>query len=188
MRKTMAAAAAALLPFHAASAGPAEDRKAIEAVAFDYVDGQLEGDPDRVARALHPDLAKRAVAGPGRTGAAPAGGEAFPLRRMTAEELVALTRQGELKTERSQWRRDVRVLDVAGNIAVARVETPWFVDYFHLGRFGTRWLIVNALWMSKPAAAPAPSPSPAPSPAAAGKGTTDTTAATATSNAVTGKE
>lgn len=29
---------------------------AIEATCFDYVDGQLEADPDRVARPLHPDL------------------------------------------------------------------------------------------------------------------------------------
>lgn len=39
---------------------------------------------------------------------------------------------------------------IAGNAAVARVETPWFVDYFHLGRFGDRWVIVNALWYPKP--------------------------------------
>ncbi len=30
------------------------------------------------------------------------------------------------------------------------LETPWFVDYFHMGRFGERWIIVNALWYSKP--------------------------------------
>jgi hypothetical protein len=123
----------------------AKTRAAIEAVAFDYVDGQLEGDAQRVARALHPDLAKRAVAGPG-----PTAREVFPLRRMTADELISLTRQGELKTPREQWDRSVRVLDVTGNAAAVRVETPWFVDYFHMGRFGERWLIVNALWFSKP--------------------------------------
>lgn len=117
--------------------------KAIEAVAYDYVDGQLEGDPARVARALHPDLAKRAVkkADPDET---------LALRRMSKDELVELTRQGALKTPKDQWSRSVRVLDIAGDAAVARVETPWFVDYFHMGRFGERWVIVNALWHSKP--------------------------------------
>ena len=123
----------------------ARTRAAIEAVAFDYVDGQLEGDAGRVARALHPDLAKRAVAGPG-----PTSREVFPLRRMSADELIGLTQQGALKTPRERWDRSVRVLDVTGNAAVVRVETPWFVDYFHMGRFGERWLIVNALWFSKP--------------------------------------
>lgn len=121
---------------------------AIEAVAYDYVDGQLEGDAKRVAHALHPDLAKRAVAGDG-----PTSREVFPLRRMSADELIQLTADAALKTPRAKWSRSVKVLDVTGNAAVARVETPWFVDYFHMGRFGSRWLIVNALWWPKPQAA-----------------------------------
>lgn len=119
--------------------------KRIEAVAYDYVDGQLEGDPDRVARSLHPDLAKRAVKSDPD--------EVLGLRRMSKEELVDLTRRGFLKTPREQWDRQVRVLDITGDVAVARVETPWFVDYFHLGRFGERWVIVNAMWQPKPSPA-----------------------------------
>lgn len=118
--------------------------KAVEAVAHDYVDGQLEGDVARVTRALHPDLAKRAVR------AKPDPDETLALRRMSRDELIDLTRQGALKTPRDQWDRSVTVLDVAGNVAVARVETPWFVDHLNLGRFGERWVIVNALWYPKP--------------------------------------
>ncbi len=118
-------------------------RAAIEATCFDYLDGQLEGDPARVARALHPDLAKRRVLGDTPD-------ERLGLRRMSKEELVELTRQGALKTPKEQWNRSCSVLDVAGNAAVARAETPWFVDYFHLGKFGERWIIVNALWYQKP--------------------------------------
>ena len=129
-----------------ASAAAAQDAAtiaAIERTCYDYVDGQLEGDPARVARALHPDLAKRS--------ARPAtADELLALRRMSRDELVELTRQGVIKTPREKWDRSVRVLDVTGNAAVARVETPWFVDYFHLARWGDRWLIVNALWYSKP--------------------------------------
>lgn len=120
----------------------------IQASALDYVDGQLEGDPKRVARALHPELAKRAVAGDG-----PTGRQVFPLVRMSSDELVRLTHEGAIKTPRERWSRTVKVLDVAGNIAAARVETPWFVDQLHLGRFGDRWLIINALWWPKPQAA-----------------------------------
>src|SRR5688572_23762307 len=79
--------------------------KAIEAVAYDYVDGQLEGDAARVARSLHPDLAKRAV----KTDP----DETLALRRMSKDELVDLTRQGALKTPKDQWSRSVRVLDIA---------------------------------------------------------------------------
>ena len=133
-----AAATAAAIP-----ASP--DRAALEAVARDYVDGQLEGDAARVARSLHPDLAKRAVVAD-----APTGRELFPMRRMSADELIELTRQGALRTPRDRWDRQVTVLDTAGNIAVVRVETPWFVDFLELGRSGDRWLIINALWWPKP--------------------------------------
>lgn len=129
-----------------APSGPAVDpatRAAIEATCFDYLDGQLEGDPARVARALHPDLAKRRVLGA-------TADETLGLRRMGRDELVELTRQGVLKTPREQWDRSCTVLDVAGEAAVVRAETPWFVDFFHMGRFGERWIIVNALWHSKP--------------------------------------
>lgn len=118
-------------------------RAALEATCFDYVDGQLEGDPERVARSLHPDLAKRRVLGDTPD-------ERLGLRRMSKEELVELTRQGALKTPKEQWDRSCTVLDVAGNAAVVRAETPWFVDFFHMGKFGDRWIIINALWHSKP--------------------------------------
>ncbi|QNQ10067.1 nuclear transport factor 2 family protein [Sphingomonas alpina] len=116
---------------------------AIEATCFDYIDGQLEGAPDRVARSLHPDLAKRAVIGDTPY-------ERLGLRRMTKEELVNLTRNGALKTLREKWDRSCRVLDVTDSAASVRLETPWFVDYFHMGRFDGKWIIVNALWYSKP--------------------------------------
>lgn len=129
----------------ATASAPISDHAAVTAVAYDYVDGQLEADPARVARALHPDLAKRAVAAD-----RPSRRELFPMRRMSADELIELTRRGALRTPRERWNRQVSVLDIAGNIAVVRVETPWFVDFLELGRSGDRWLIINALWWSKP--------------------------------------
>ncbi len=127
----------------ATNATNASQLAAIEATCFDYIDGQLEGNPARVARSLHPDLAKRAVLGE-------TADEKLGLRRMSKEELVALTKQGALKTPKEQWNRSCRILDITDTAASVRLETPWFVDYFHMGRFGDRWVIVNALWYSKP--------------------------------------
>ncbi|WP_374520334.1 nuclear transport factor 2 family protein [Undibacterium squillarum] len=138
---------AGLLLNHAAIAQTAEiapaTLSAIEATCFDYIDGQLEGNPSRVASSLHPDLAKRAILGETPD-------EKLGLRRMSKEELVSLTRQGALKTPTAEWQRSCKVLDVTEKTASVRLETPWFIDYFHMGRFGERWVIVNALWYSKP--------------------------------------
>lgn len=142
MMSLVLAAASAATTVSPAAIDPTT-RAAIEATCFDYVDGQLEGDPQRVARALHPDLAKRRVLGDTPD-------ERLGLRRMSKEELVELTRQGALKTPKEQWNRSCTVLDVAGNAAAVRAETPWFVDFFHMGKFDDRWIIVNALWYSKP--------------------------------------
>jgi hypothetical protein len=116
--------------------------QAIEATAYDYMDGQLEGDPARVARALHPDLAKRSVVD--------RPDETLGLGRMSADELVRLTREGALKTPREQWQRTVTVLQVDQDIATVRLESPWFIDHLQMGRFDGRWVIVNALWHRKP--------------------------------------
>ena len=140
-------AASLILAASAANAlaeADAQTIAAIEAAAYDYVDGQLEGDPARVARSVHPDLAKRSA-----RNVDPNADEVYPLRRMSRDELLDLSRKGLLKTPKEQWSRSVKVLDVYGKSAVARVETPWFVDYFHLGLFGDRWMIVNALWEPK---------------------------------------
>ncbi len=115
--------------------------QAIEATAYDYMDGQLEGDVARVTRALHPDLAKRnIVANPNET---------LGLGRMSADELIRFTRQGALKTPRAQWQRSVTVLRVDEDIATVRLESPWFIDHLQMGRFDGRWVIVNALWHRK---------------------------------------
>ncbi len=108
----------ALLFALSASTSPAADPAtlaAIEATCHDYVDGQREADPQRVARSLHPDLAKRAVLGDTPD-------ERLGLRRMSKEELVALTKQGALKTPKDQWDRRCTVLDVTGNAASVRLE------------------------------------------------------------------
>ena len=133
------AATAASTP---APAADAATLAAIEATCLDYIEGQLEADPARVARALHPDLAKRAVIGDTPD-------EHLGLRRMSKDELVSLTQQGALKTPKDQWNRSCRILDVTAETAAVRLETPWFVDHFHMGRFGDRWIIVNALWHPK---------------------------------------
>ncbi|MFZ6875563.1 hypothetical protein ACO0LF_26145 [Undibacterium sp. Di27W] len=58
---------------------------AIAATCYDYIDGQLEADPKRVARSLHPDLAKCSVIGDTPD-------ERLGLRRMSKEEMLGLVK------------------------------------------------------------------------------------------------
>lgn len=110
------------------------ERAAIVGTALDYFEGWFDGDPERMARALHPALAKR---GP-------------ELRTVTRDQMVAWTAEGEGKAEDPgpSRRIDVRVVDVHESIASAVVESDVYREYLHLVRTDDGWKIVNALWHS----------------------------------------
>lgn len=112
----------------------AADSAAIRAVALDYIEGWYAGDAARMARALHPELAKRIVAG-------------SDLRHMTAEQLIAATRNGGGRnTPAAGQRKDVRILDVFRGTASVRVDAADWVDYMQVARWNGEWKIINVLW------------------------------------------
>ena len=113
------------------------DEQLIKARALDYAEGWYAGDADRMARAVHADLAKRIVVN----------GE---VKSMTAAQLVDATRRGVgVKTPKEQQLANVKILDIFNNAASVRVEMSGWVDYMHLAKFGDDWKIVNVLWERK---------------------------------------
>lgn len=127
-----------------AQAQSAADREAIKQTALDYIEGYYEGNPERMERALHPDLAKRIV----RTD--PATGK-NKIENMTAQRLVQITqmRQGR-PTPKEKQQKDVTILDVFENAATVKVVAADWIDYLHVSKFDGRWVIVNVLWEMKP--------------------------------------
>ena len=110
------------------------DEDAIVRCVLDYFEGWFDGDPERMRRALHPDLAKRSP-----------DGEA--LDQVTAREMVEATAAGRGKERDPGARRiDVRVIEVHGAIACVVVDSNVYREYLHLVRMEGGWRIVNALW------------------------------------------
>ena len=124
---------------------PAEaDAAAIRQAALDYIEGWYEGNPERMERALHPELAKRIVRTDPKSGRSGLG-------QMSAMSLVQGTRNGGGKnTPREKQQKDVTVLDVFENAACAKVVASDWVDYLQLAKWNGRWVIVNVLWELKP--------------------------------------
>lgn len=119
---------------------PAE-RDAILVAAADYIESWLDGDSQRMARCLHPDLVKREVVhGDSETGST--------LETMTRDEMVAATAQGSGRRYARPY--DAGILDVFGDIATVRVLSSVYMDYLHVAKFGDRWLLVNVLWQRRP--------------------------------------
>jgi hypothetical protein len=121
----------------------AADSAGIRAAALDYIDGWYAADGARMERALHPELAKRNVTSDsiGRS----------RLIQMSAMTLVNSTRGGGGSTIPIGQRTDsVRILDIYGGAATARVRAATWVDYMHLSKFNGRWRIINVLWENDP--------------------------------------
>jgi len=118
---------------------------AIRETLLDYVLGWYDGDPARMERSLHPELAKRIVVPHGGT-------TGDRLENMSALRLVQLVQGiraggGNRSPER---RSEVTILDRVENAASVRVDATTWIDYMHLAKWNGRWAIVNVLWAERP--------------------------------------
>ena len=130
---------------HAQKPSPEADAAAIKQTALDYIEGWYEGNPERMERALHPELAKRIVMTDPKSGRS-------RLDQMGAMTLVHYVKAGGgTKTPKDQQQKDVTILDIYENAACAKIVAANWVDYLQLARVEGRWVIVNVLWELKPA-------------------------------------
>jgi len=115
------------------------DKAAIKQAAMDYVDGFYSSSPERLDKALHPNLQKVT------TRPLPDGkvmldfnGVACNLKQYAAAGLG-----GKPAEER---KIEVTILDVFDNIATIKVDSADFLDYAHVVKIGGEWKIINVLW------------------------------------------
>ena len=125
----------------------AADSSGIRQAALDYIEGYYEGNAERMARAVHPELAKRIVNVDERG--------RYRLGQMSAMTLVEGTRAGGGKdTPVAERRKDVTIFDIYQNAASAKIYASGWVDYLHLAKWNGRWVIINVLWELHPRPAP----------------------------------
>jgi hypothetical protein len=121
----------------------ANDREAVRQAALDYVEGVYNVQPERIERSVHPTLVKRGfykdtAAGP------------YVESPMTYEQLVKLAGTWNKEKKRDTSIKEVAVLDLLDQTAVAKVTAQWGIDYMQLAKFDGRWKIVQILWQSHP--------------------------------------
>jgi hypothetical protein len=113
------------------------DRVAVESCVRDYYEGWFTADAARMARAVHPALAKRSF-GQGRD-------HAPILDETTAAEMIEGTAAGEGRI-RAGEQLDIRIAELGAGIASVNVFAEHYVDLLHLVRTPEGWRIINALW------------------------------------------
>lgn len=120
------------------------DSLAIVATALDYMEGWYTGDGKRMARALHPELAKRALLPDPQTGA-------LAYNHMTAGQLTRATHAGMgTRTPKARQQKDAIILDIFGNTASVKGIMADWIDYMHMMKVDGEWKIINVLWELKP--------------------------------------
>ncbi|MBZ0295018.1 MAG: nuclear transport factor 2 family protein [Anaerolineae bacterium] len=120
------------------------DEAAVRAVALDYIEGWFEGDAERMARCLHPKLAKRSIRYD-----AEAGETRF--YHITRDDMIAFTKEGGGKDiPRDKLYYNVDILDSGKDMAVVRVESFGYLDHLHVAKIEGRWHIVNVLYTKTP--------------------------------------
>jgi hypothetical protein len=112
---------------------------AVRATVLDYFEGWYDADPERMARAVHPDLAKRSRP---RDAA-----QTRSIGTTTAARMIALTAAGEGIPDGAVDRRiDIDVVDVSTDVASVVVRSVVYDEYLQLILTPEGWRIINALW------------------------------------------
>lgn len=117
----------------------ANEKEAIKTATLDYLEGWYEANPERMEKALHPDLVKRFMV------TLPTGKNI--LNTVSAKTMVEYTRAGGgTKTPKEKQQNNVFILDVSENIATVKAVSYDYIDYLHLAKSEGTWKIINVLW------------------------------------------
>jgi hypothetical protein len=119
------------------------DREAVRNAALDYVEGVYNVQPERIKRSVHPALVKRGFSR--KSADAP-----YVEGNMTFDQLVNLAANWNKEGKRDTSIKQVAVLEVLDQTAVAKVTASWGIDYMLLAKYDGKWLIQQILWQSPP--------------------------------------
>jgi hypothetical protein len=119
------------------------DKEAVRQAALDYVEGIYNVQPERIERSVHPNVVKRGFYK--KDAATP-----YAEMPMTYEQLVKLAASWNKDGKRDISIKEVVVLDVLDQTAVAKVRASWGIDYMMLGKYDGKWKITQILWQSHP--------------------------------------
>ena len=111
------------------------DEAAVRATIADYIEGYYTGDATRMEKSLHPHYLKHSISG--------------SEGQLKMTEKTGLQMVQDVRTngpERSPEKKEqITVLDIAGDIASAKLVTAHWVDYITLSKWNGEWKIVSVV-------------------------------------------
>ncbi len=119
------------------------EREAIRNASLDYIEGYFTGAPERMERALHPELSKVAPYTLPQTGR-------LMLNKMGAGVLIEGARARLGLLEEDERNIEVTILDMGLGLASVRVTSAMYYDFLQMAKIDGRWRIINVLWKRNP--------------------------------------
>lgn len=111
-----------------------KDASAVRVTVTDYIEAYFTGDAPRMEQTLHPHYLKHVIHG------------AIPMREITGPEMMKNVRtEGTPDLPTTSKAEQVTVLDVAGDIASAKLVTPGWTDYMTLSKVNGEWKILSVV-------------------------------------------
>jgi hypothetical protein len=121
-------------PARAANLPTADDASAVRGTVTNYIEGYFTGDAPRLEQTLDPHYLKHVIHEP------------RVMREMTESDLMnGLRGQGVPDMPAADKTEQVTVLDVAGDIASAKLVTPEWTDYMTLLKVNGKWKILSVV-------------------------------------------
>ena len=110
-----------------------DDSSAVQATVRNYIEAYSTGDARRMEQTLHPHYLKHKIHGD------------IPVREQTGAQLVQDVPNGPKSIPVARRTEQITVLDVAGNIASAKLVTPGWMDYMTLEKVDGEWKILSVV-------------------------------------------
>jgi len=110
-----------------------DDSSAVRATVSNYIEAYCTGDARRMEQTLHPHFLKHVIRGE------------RALHDMSGLEMVRGVASGPADIPQDERTEQVKVLDIAGVLASAKLVTPGWVDYMTLSKVDGQWKILSVV-------------------------------------------
>jgi len=114
---------------------PGDDASAVRSTVTNYIEAYYTGNAARMEQTLHPHYRKHMIHG----------GD-IPIREKNGAQMVAeIQKNGPADLPAAQKNEQVTILDIAGDIASAKLVTPGWTDYMTLSKVNGDWKILSVV-------------------------------------------
>jgi hypothetical protein len=111
-----------------------DNTSAVRATVTNYIEGYFTGDVQRMEQTLHPHYLKHVIHANS------------PMQEKTGPEMMKdVRREGTPDLPATNKTEEVTVLDIAGDIASAKLVTPGWTDYMTLSKVNGEWKILSVV-------------------------------------------